>query len=179
MSRYGERLRELRAERQLSLREVEERGGPSKDTMSLTERGVHRPHPRTLGKIAQALGMSVSALQAELEGADSPKAPMTSVEEVLDAADAATQWAALSDEEWEAELENTEDPRELLRSVEAERMATQDLRHRLGQSGQHAERQLAGRMIMRYLTRAAQAARRAVDPEAVGKIEEMLAGVQA
>ncbi len=112
MTRYGERLRELRAERQLSLREVEERGGPSKDTMSLTERGVHRPHPRTLGKIAQALGMSVSDLQAELEGADSPKAPMTSVEEVLDAADAATQWAALSDEEWEAELENTEDPRD-------------------------------------------------------------------
>ncbi len=73
MSEYGERLRELRAERQLSLREVEERGGPSKDTMSLTERGVHKPHPRTLGKIASALDMSVSDLKAELERADAPK----------------------------------------------------------------------------------------------------------
>jgi len=72
VSNYGKRLRELRAERQLSLREVEERGGPSKDTMSLTERGVHKPHPRTLGRIASALGMSVSDLQAELEEAGSP-----------------------------------------------------------------------------------------------------------
>ena len=178
MSRYGERLRELRAERQLSLRQVEERGGPPKDTMSLAERGVHKPHPRTLGRIAQALGMSVAELRAELEEAESPKGPMTTVEEVLRAAGVGTRWAALSDEEWEAELEN-EDPRELLRSVEAEREATQGLRRRLGQSAQYVERQLAGRMIMRYMTRAAQAARRAEDPEALGRIEEMLAGVEA
>ncbi len=74
MSRYGERLRELRAEKQLSLREVEERGGPNKDTMSLAERGVHKPHPQTLGRIAKAFGMSVAELRVELESTSSPKA---------------------------------------------------------------------------------------------------------
>jgi transcriptional regulator with XRE-family HTH domain len=71
---YGERLRELRAERRLSLRQVEERGGPNKDTMSLLERGVHRPHPQTLGRIAQAFDMSVAELRAELEAAEYPLA---------------------------------------------------------------------------------------------------------
>ena len=69
---YGERLRELRAERRLSLRQVEERGGPNKDTMSLIERDVHKPHPQTLGRIAEALELSVSELRAELEGAERP-----------------------------------------------------------------------------------------------------------
>jgi transcriptional regulator with XRE-family HTH domain len=69
---YGARLRELRAERQLSLRDVEERGGPNKDTMSLIERDVHKPHPRTLGRIAEALDMNVSTLRFELESAERP-----------------------------------------------------------------------------------------------------------
>jgi transcriptional regulator with XRE-family HTH domain len=71
---YGERLRELRAERRLSLRQVEERGGPNKDTMSLIERDVHKPHPQTLGRIARALGMSVPELRGELEAAEYPLA---------------------------------------------------------------------------------------------------------
>jgi transcriptional regulator with XRE-family HTH domain len=69
---YGERLRELRAERRLSLRQVEERGGPNKDTMSLIERDVHKPHPQTLGRIAKALDISVSSLRFELESAERP-----------------------------------------------------------------------------------------------------------
>jgi transcriptional regulator with XRE-family HTH domain len=69
---YGARLRELRAERQLSLRDVEERGGPNKDTMSLIERDVHKPHPQTIGRIAKALGMDVSSLRFELESAEYP-----------------------------------------------------------------------------------------------------------
>ena len=69
---YGARLRELRAERQLSLRDVEERGGPNKDTMSLIERDVHKPYPQTLGRIAKALGMDVSSLRFELESAERP-----------------------------------------------------------------------------------------------------------
>jgi transcriptional regulator with XRE-family HTH domain len=71
---YGARLRELRAERQLSLREVEERGGPNKDTMSLIERGVHKPQPQTFGRIAKALGMGVAELRSELEAAERPLA---------------------------------------------------------------------------------------------------------
>jgi transcriptional regulator with XRE-family HTH domain len=82
---YGERLRDLRAERRLSLRQVEERGGPNKDTMSLIERDVHRPHPRTLGRIADALEMSVSELRTALEAADRPlaEAAPDSLEELL------------------------------------------------------------------------------------------------
>jgi transcriptional regulator with XRE-family HTH domain len=63
---YGDKLREMRAERRMSLRNIEERGGPNKDTMSLAERGVHRPNAQTLGKIAQAFGMSVGELRTEL-----------------------------------------------------------------------------------------------------------------
>ena len=75
MWRYGDRLRELRAERRMSLRDVEERGGPNKDTMSLAERGVHRPNAQTIGKIAQAFGVSVAELRTELEeGEARPKA---------------------------------------------------------------------------------------------------------
>jgi len=40
--------------------------------MSLIERDVHRPHPQTLGRIAQALEMSVAELRADLEAAESP-----------------------------------------------------------------------------------------------------------
>jgi transcriptional regulator with XRE-family HTH domain len=72
-SEYGQRLRDLRAELRLSLREVEERGGPSKDVLSPIERGVHKPRAQTLGKIAQAFGMSVPELRARLED-DGPKA---------------------------------------------------------------------------------------------------------
>jgi transcriptional regulator with XRE-family HTH domain len=78
---YGERLRELRAERRLSLRQVEERGGPNKDTMSLIERDVHRPHPQTLGRIADALDISVPDLRAELESASLPLAQAPPEEE--------------------------------------------------------------------------------------------------
>lgn len=71
---YGARLRELRAERQLSLREIEERGGPNKDTMSLIERGVHKPQPQTFGRIAKALDMGVAELRVELEATERPLA---------------------------------------------------------------------------------------------------------
>ena len=127
MSRYGERLRELRAERQLSLREVEERGGPSKDTMSLTERGVHRPHPRTLGKIAQAFGMSVSDLRAELEGADSPKAsPLSNPQVRAWLRENGAPRGAMSDDEFklyvldlDPEISEAGDPAGIIRAVES------------------------------------------------------------
>jgi transcriptional regulator with XRE-family HTH domain len=71
---YGQRLRDLRGELGLSLREVEERGGPSKDVLSPIERGLHKPRTQTLGRIAQAFGMSVTELRDRLEGAY-PKEP--------------------------------------------------------------------------------------------------------
>jgi transcriptional regulator with XRE-family HTH domain len=89
LARYEERLRELRAEKQLTLREVEERGGPSKDTMSAAERGVHKPNSKTIAKIAKAFGMSTTRLQAELDEAASPMATASppSLEWALGASD--------------------------------------------------------------------------------------------
>jgi transcriptional regulator with XRE-family HTH domain len=106
---YGARLRELRAERRLSLRDVEERGGPNKDTMSLIERDVHKPHPQTLGRIAEALDMSVSTLRFELETAERPPlgpAP-TSQQPTLNGELEEERRAA-----WEAAVENARGLRE-------------------------------------------------------------------
>jgi transcriptional regulator with XRE-family HTH domain len=106
---YGERLRELRAERGLSLREVGERGGPNKDTMSLIERGVHRPQPQTLGRIAEALGMSVSSLRFELETAELPLGEASPSQEKL------FNNGALEEERraaWEAAVDNARRLRE-------------------------------------------------------------------
>jgi transcriptional regulator with XRE-family HTH domain len=73
---HGDRLRRVRSKRNLSLRAVEERGGPSKDTLSLAERGVHKPNPQTLARIAAALGMTLDELRAEL-GEQAPPVPAT------------------------------------------------------------------------------------------------------
>lgn len=73
---HGDRLRRVRADLNLSLRDVEERGGPSKDTLSALERGIHKPNQQTLAKIADALGMSMDVLRAEL-GEKAPPIPAT------------------------------------------------------------------------------------------------------
>jgi len=73
---HGGRLRRVRDARNLSLRDVEERGGPSKDTLSLAERGVHKPNMQTLARIAAALGMTLDELRAEL-GEQAPPIPAT------------------------------------------------------------------------------------------------------
>ncbi len=105
---YGQRLRDLRGELGLSLREVEERGGPSKDVLSPIERGLHKPRTQTLGRIAQAFGMSVSELRATLE-ADPPKAPEPlSLEWALD--------PRVGDEEFRATTAEASD--EIIRELE-------------------------------------------------------------
>jgi transcriptional regulator with XRE-family HTH domain len=73
---HGDRLRKVRGKRNLSLRAVEERGGPSKDTLSLAERGVHKPNHQTLARVAAALGMTLDELRAEL-GEQAPPVPVT------------------------------------------------------------------------------------------------------
>src|SRR5215217_43153 len=73
---HGDKLRRVRGKRNLSLRAVEERRGPSKDTLSLAERGVHKPNPQTLDRIAAALGMTLDELKAEL-GEKAPPVPAT------------------------------------------------------------------------------------------------------
>src|SRR4029450_4858145 len=57
-----ERLKELRRERVLSLRELEERSGVSYNTIWRIEDGRQGAHPRTIRKLAEALGVDPTEL---------------------------------------------------------------------------------------------------------------------
>jgi transcriptional regulator with XRE-family HTH domain len=58
-------LKELRRERVLSLRELEERSGVSYNTIWRIEDGRQGAHPRTIRKLAEALGVEPSELLME------------------------------------------------------------------------------------------------------------------
>jgi transcriptional regulator with XRE-family HTH domain len=60
-----QRLKELRRERVLSLRELEERSGVSYNTIWRLEDGRQGAHPRTVRKLAEALGVEPSELLTE------------------------------------------------------------------------------------------------------------------
>ena len=53
----GARLRELRRRRMLSLRELEQRSGVAFDNINKLENEKRRAQPRTLRKLAEALGV--------------------------------------------------------------------------------------------------------------------------
>jgi transcriptional regulator with XRE-family HTH domain len=57
-----QRLKELRRERVLSLRELEERSGVSYNTIWRIEDGRQGAHARTVRKLAEALGVEPSEL---------------------------------------------------------------------------------------------------------------------
>ena len=65
------RLRVLRAERGLTVRQVAELSGVAKETISQVERGERHPYDRTLAKLAHAYGVPVEDLleQPALAGA--------------------------------------------------------------------------------------------------------------
>ena len=56
------RLKELRSERVLSLRELEEKSGVSYNTIWRLEDGRQGAHPKTVRKLAEALGVEPSEL---------------------------------------------------------------------------------------------------------------------
>jgi transcriptional regulator with XRE-family HTH domain len=60
-----ERLKELRRERVLSLRELEERSGVSYNTIWRLEDGRQGAHPQTIRKLAEALGVEPAELLKE------------------------------------------------------------------------------------------------------------------
>ena len=60
-----ERLKELRRERVLSLRELEEKSGVSYNTIWRLEDGRQGAHPRTVRKLAEALGVEPADLLTE------------------------------------------------------------------------------------------------------------------
>jgi transcriptional regulator with XRE-family HTH domain len=60
----GMKLRELRLDQGLSQDELHEMTGVSRDTISKLETGDRpNPHPRTLRKLAGALGVSVADIR--------------------------------------------------------------------------------------------------------------------
>jgi transcriptional regulator with XRE-family HTH domain len=61
----GRRLRVLRVERGLTLRDAERVTGVDKDTLSKIERGVRHPYDVTLAKVAQGYGVPVEELLEE------------------------------------------------------------------------------------------------------------------
>jgi transcriptional regulator with XRE-family HTH domain len=60
-----ERLKELRREQVLSLQELEEKSGVSYNTIWRTEDGRQGAHPRTVRKLAEALGVEPFELLKE------------------------------------------------------------------------------------------------------------------
>ena len=63
----GERLRALRRRNALSQAELAERAGVSEKTIQLAESGQVNPHPRTIRKLAEALGVQPWELTEEGE----------------------------------------------------------------------------------------------------------------
>jgi transcriptional regulator with XRE-family HTH domain len=59
----GAKLRELRRHRMLSLRELDERSGVAFDNINKLENERRRAQPRTLRKLAEALGVEPHELK--------------------------------------------------------------------------------------------------------------------
>jgi transcriptional regulator with XRE-family HTH domain len=112
----GHRLKLLRVERQLSLRQAAVCAGVVKETISDIERGVTHPQDVTLAKLAKAYGVPVEDL---LE-----KEPLLlSLEELHAEAECETDWLVKSEEEWREAWEEIssrpteEAPREAVMAV--------------------------------------------------------------
>jgi len=63
-----ERLRELREERALSMRELAERSGVTHQTIYRIENGQRKAQPRTVRHLAEALGVAPRELIRRSEG---------------------------------------------------------------------------------------------------------------
>ena len=104
----GHRLRLLRVERQLSLRQAAVRAGVVKETISDIERGVTHPQDVTLAKLAKAYGVPVEDL---LE--DGP-----SLKELHKEAGCITGWLTMPEEEWRASWPKSLTPRDAMQIVQ-------------------------------------------------------------
>ena len=62
LSRFGNHLRELRVERGLTQSELAFRGNFDRNYIGMVERGERNPSLKSLNRIAQALGVSLSVL---------------------------------------------------------------------------------------------------------------------
>jgi transcriptional regulator with XRE-family HTH domain len=96
----GERLAELREQKALTLRELEEASGIGADAISKIENGHRKPRPSTLRKLARALGIEVEDFFRE------PALPLDEAPRGTGQAEASTQ----TDEEFERRLGHVLEP---------------------------------------------------------------------
>ncbi len=82
--RYVKPIRRLRAEKQMTVRELAQASGVNKNTISNLEHGLRKPRLVTLGKLADALGVPVEALE-ETPIPPQPRTPLA--DETLEAFD--------------------------------------------------------------------------------------------
>ncbi len=105
-----ESVRRIRRERGLSQQELADKAGIGQDSISAIETGKHEPHPRTLRKLANALGVEVAdffrepalAGKAEAPEAGRPKVLRPrSLAELLERAGLETRWLTLPYKDFE------------------------------------------------------------------------------
>jgi transcriptional regulator with XRE-family HTH domain len=113
----GRKLRVLRAERGLTLREAASRTGVAKETISDIERGLRHPHDVTVAKLARAYEVPVEDLLEEPvlagEREDGP-----SLEELSRAAGCKTRWLTMPEAEWRASWPLSQTPRDAMKIVQ-------------------------------------------------------------
>src|SRR5215213_3668293 len=106
------KLRVLRAERQLSLREASARTGVDKVALSRYERGLGRPQDLTLAKIAKGYGVGVEELLEEaVPLAEAPQETGQSGQEWARELDVTLH--GMTDEEWTAHVRELDSVKEL------------------------------------------------------------------
>jgi transcriptional regulator with XRE-family HTH domain len=112
----GRKLRVLRAERGLTLREAASRTGVAKETISDIERGLRHPHDVTLSKLARGYEVSVVDLLEEAVRAGKLE-DSRSLEELHDETGSETDWLIMPEEKWIAAWPPSLTPEEAMRIV--------------------------------------------------------------
>ena len=175
-----EPIRRLRAERRMTVRQLAEASGVNKDTISAVERGLRRPHSMTLGKIADALGVSVGELEAS-PVPKVPKVPATPISNLsLEEADARL-WGLGDEKEAHRFLEDVRRERAALEGwMDRYATAPSDARFAARQEFERVESNLARASL--YQTAAADHWSKLLDPRPAprkGVVEIALDGMDA
>jgi transcriptional regulator with XRE-family HTH domain len=110
------RIRETRAERGWTVRRLADESGVDKNTISGAERGLRKPNPITMHKLAEALGVEVGDLFPKVRSTP-PLEDAPSLEELHAAAGCETDWLVKPESQWESAWSNDQSPRHALRIV--------------------------------------------------------------
>jgi transcriptional regulator with XRE-family HTH domain len=109
-STLARKLRVLRAERGLTLREAEQLTSVDKDTLSKIERGLRHPYDVTLSKLARGYGVPVEELLEE-------EPVLLSLGEIHASSACESSWLVKSEEEWREAWEQISSPKEAVMAV--------------------------------------------------------------